>query len=256
MQRKLRIITIATGIYGKYLPALVESIIKAHQDFLENITLSIFSDSTIHSDSYNKVKIDSNLIQHKPWPSPTLERYKNIFSISDKIEEDEIIIYVDVDMIFQTTIDTDNIQNLFGIMHPGYFNKKRKPFVRNSEYSSYVPRNKRQHYLCGGVQGGVARNFLEAAGYLSKLIDKDLKVNKIPKWHDESYWNYYHAEHPEKFYIFGPEYCWPEEWVSKDNPGKIIALTKDVNTSKAKSRTEGFFTFGGKIKRYLKKQHY
>ena len=119
-----------------------------------------------------------------------------------------------------------------------------------------MPQVNRKIYLCGGVQGGKASAFFETCEFLASMIDRDLQNNYIPKWHDEAYWNFYYANNPKKFKIFGPEYCWPQEWSNKKYPGRIIALTKSVEITSSKSVLSAVLSKMGQIKRMMLPRRY
>ena len=253
--KKIQIVTIATGLYRKLLDEFIKNV---SQTFLrENLRfqINILTDQ-VERDVVDDFKCSYFQISHKQWPLPTLERYKNFLLLEDSVHVDDLVIYSDVDMKFLAPINPDITKFLFGVDHPGYFNRKKKPFITDPKSKIYIKPNDRERYICGGLQGGVAKYFFEASRTLSKLIEQDILYKNIPKWHDESYWNYYYHSNKEKFVILGPEYCWPEEWAREQFEGKVLALTKDKDLTKSKSNTNFILTKAGRIKRMLRKSTY
>jgi hypothetical protein len=256
VQSGIHFLTIATNIYSKFIPQLISSIDDAYGGSSEQIEISIFSDNCIDIESKLNYKVNHYFLKHKSWPYPTLERYKTFLTIKDQVDPDTFMIYTDADMLFKSQIPHSAVTKLFGVLHPGYFDKKRKPFTTSKKSSAYIDKSRRINYLCGGIQGGRAKEFFSVCEILSKIIEKDDSENQIPKWHDESYWNYYYANFMEEFTVLGPEYCWPEEWVTDQNPGKVIALTKTASISGTKTYLSGWKAVIGKIKRTFKKKVY
>lgn len=256
MKQSIHFLTIATSVYCRFIPQLVESIKNIYSDFDLNIQISIFSDQEIKLQDIKNCKVNYSFLEHKPWPYPTLERYKTFLPLENKVKPEDFIVYTDVDMLVSSRIPFSDSTKLFGVLHPGYFQSRRKPFITDKARSVFIEKNKRVNYLCGGIQGGKAKDFFDACKVLSSMIEIDKRQNYIPKWHDESYWNHYYANNSSDFTVLGPEYCWPEEWVTDLYPGKVIALTKSSAISGTKSFLTGIKAMLGKVKRSIKKQGY
>ena len=249
------IISIASGRYSEFIPKFLNSINNVYGTTEVELKVIIFTDKKILNDISNN-QVSYLPCENKPWPYPTLERYKLFSKLEEVIKDNQLIIYSDIDMQFNSSVMLHENKELFGVIHPGYFNKVKKPFVNEASSSVYIEPEARRNYLCGGVQGGLTREFLRASQTLSDMIEEDLRLGYIPKWHDESYWNFYYHNYSEKFEILGPEYCWPQEWSSHANPGKIIALTKSMSVTSKKSRVTALKTIAGKIKRTMRRNHY
>jgi hypothetical protein len=130
-------------------------------------------------------------------------------------------------MKINANLPSINVNKIFSVIHPGYKEKTNKPFENNRNSNAYTPSDSRKVYVCGGVQGGSSENYLTAIRQMKKWIDSDLEKGIVARWHDESYWNKYVNQNIDQAVILGREYCWPEQWVTSKNPGKIIALQKN-----------------------------
>lgn len=252
---KVHIITIATGLYTQYLKKFIDDVSKVYTHNNIDFHINVLTNK-LEEQVQTSPQIDFFYIEHKKWPFPTLERYKNFLLLEKNIDANDLIIYSDVDMKFLEPIRTNITPYLFGVEHPGYFNKKNKPFIKDKNSQVFLKKKNRGKYICGGVQGGKAKYFFDASRYLAELIEKDIKENRIPKHHDETYWNFYYHRNPDKFNILGPEYCWPEEWSRMGMEGKVLALTKNLETTRTKSLTNSLFTQLGRLKRILRKSKY
>ena len=125
---RIRILSIATGPYFAYAKNFVESLMEHYKYNSNELTINIFTDNTeLKFRNYERI-VNLIPIIHKAWPSPTLERYKTFLKLRSEVDEDEIVVYSDIDMLFNAQINFNNIKDLFGVLHPGYYTKKRKPF--------------------------------------------------------------------------------------------------------------------------------
>lgn len=236
---KIGLLIIATGNYKFFFDNLYKKIMKY---FLPNHEKVIFYFTDSNENENEKYK---NVIQIKKkrlgFPGDTLYRYK-FFNNNKKLiinNKVDYIFYLDVDMDITTEINEEIIPKdkkvLTGVFHPGYYRdqKKSKPHEDRKKSSFFVPIEKRLVYIAGGFQGGKTKEYLNITNKLSKLIDKDVKNNITPKWHDESAWNYYLIKNVKKFNILNPSYCYPENPNFNNYKGiknlepKIIALNKN-----------------------------
>ena len=221
----LGVLVIATGNYVKFIEPLFTSILKNCSQ-IDRISFHVFTDQT-NLDFKDDYKVKFHYWPHSEWPNPTLLRYHAFSKYIKEIDFYQNLIYLDVDMSVRSDLLKIQSKELFAVLHPGYKNKERKPFDNNKISTSYLVPESRFHYVCGGVQGGSSESYLSAVSQMKSWIESDLDNGIIARWHDESYWNKYVNQHMSKSLILGREYCWPEQWVTTKNPGKIIALMKD-----------------------------
>ena len=221
----LGILLIATGEYSKFVQACVESVEKLDHPYNE-IEFHIFTND-LDLELRTKFKIHIHQWNETKWPYPTLLRYKAILKATNYLQHYTHLLYLDVDMKVVAPLPMLIHEHLLAIEHPGYAKVQNKPFENRKTSTAFYQKQSKSVYVCGGVQGGTTHRYLSAITEIDKNIEIDLKNNLIAKWHDESHWNKYVNENIEQAVILGREYCWPEEWVTNKNPGKIIALKKD-----------------------------
>lgn len=221
MINSLGIILIATGEYKNFISNVIKSININNKKY--NIHFYIFTDTTQNE---KNDQVSYFYWASGKWPFPTLLRYHKICEIENNLLSNEFLIYLDVDMIVNSSLPELIKNNIFAVRHPGYSSITRAPFEKNTNSKAYIPKNMREVYVCGGVQGGDTTSYLKICKLIRSDIDFDLNNNYIPKWHDESYWNKYVNLSKNK-QVFDRSYCWPEQWISNKNPGRIIALNKN-----------------------------
>ena len=112
------------------------------------------------------------------------------------------------------------------VQHPGFFNKSPDEFTydRNPKSQAYIPFGQGSYYICGGINGGHSKPYLELIDSLNKAVEQDDSNNVLALWHDESHINRYILDHPHK--LQSPSYCYPEGW---DIPFEKNILVMDKN---------------------------
>lgn len=214
------VVVIATGRYASFLPPLVESAVK-HVEGLERIF--VLSDSAPDHSSPEVLWLPWG---HFSWPFPTLLRYRAMTAYSQLLKTVDVLLYVDVDMLFVGSTDVRQCEALFAVHHPGYSSARgvSLPFENRRESSFRVVENEDSRYFCGGVQGGQSGVYLEACKELAQLIEADLANDIVPIWHDESAWNWWCDQHAPSLEL-SDDYCTPD---NRDiSRARIVALTKD-----------------------------
>jgi hypothetical protein len=97
------------------------------------------------------------------------------------------------------------------------------PIETNPQSTAYIEPGAATHYLMGGLNGGVAKNYLQLMKDINRNIDEDLSRNIIAIWHDESHLNKYLLG--KKIKILGTEYGYPQGLEVPVKP-KIMILEK------------------------------
>lgn len=190
-----------------------------------------------------------------PWPMPTLMRYHLFLQQEEILKKYDYIFYCDVDMQFVNVVGDEILgEGLTAALHPGYAIKKElyPPYEPNEKSAAFVnrpglvtnDRNKPRYmpmYFAGGLQGGKKHDFITAMKWMKKRIDKDLSMNYIPVWNDESFWNKYLEKTPKNLRVLTPSYIYPDSlikeyyepivWGCSYQP-KLITLTKKFTLSK------------------------
>jgi histo-blood group ABO system transferase len=216
---RVALVVIATGRYDEFVPALVAGA-TAHVLGLERIF--VMSDA-----SPNREEMVTWLpLGHIPWPYPTLLRYRAMTGYRDILEQSDVLLYVDVDMRFQRSVDLPPMKGTLAVQHPGCIAMppNELPYERRVNSTSCITLGEGSSYFAGGVQGGDAGAYLKACATMAHWIHVDLENGVIPLWHDESAWNRYCIVHPPEV-VLPDAYCSPEYVGQTD--AFIVALDKD-----------------------------
>jgi hypothetical protein len=229
---RVGIILIATGRYISFFEPVYQSYEKYFlPKYEKNYFLFTDSDKSFHPN------VITYKIERKGFPDDTLYRYHHFMKIKKEVmEKVDVVYYTDVDMKAVFPIGDEILPNnekpLIAVAHPGYFlrNRMGTPENRMRSHAYIDPTEKRPFYVCGGVQGGLTKNYFEASENISNMIDKDSNKDIVAIWHDESYWNRYMVSNVNKFKFMAANYCHPEKThrfgLGNLQP-KILALDKD-----------------------------
>jgi len=226
--KKIALITIATGKYLSFLPELYET---ASKHFLpgKDVKFVLFTDNIKYAEKITAghgAKIF--YIKHKQWPFVTLKRW-HAFSEAERYLRDNFgyLYYIDADMVFHDDINDEIIGDLVATKHPGFYNKPRETFIYETrkESTAYVAPEEGEFYFIGAFQGGRTDLYLKAVNEMKKKTDQDLEKDMIAAWHDESHWNRYCARHKPDI-ILSPSYCYMEV-CGNDFSKKIVMKPKN-----------------------------
>jgi len=151
------------------------------------------------------------------WPHDTLMRFHMFSSAKNLLCKCDYLFFINANLIINVPIDEQILpmeENYMGVLHPGFFNKRRSRFTYETRRQStaFIPFFKGKHYFMGGFNGGKAEYFIKMSETLMKNIEQDLKNGIIAIWHDESHLNRYFWEHRKEVKILNPEYGYPEGW--------------------------------------------
>lgn len=218
----LGLIAMATGRYREYLPQLAESAEK-HLIGLDRIFIASDEDPRM---SRGGLDIQWLRWPQMAWPLPTLLRYHMMTLYRDHLQACDQLLYLDVDMRVVADVEVPGHAGLVGVVHPGHQDgiRRRFPYETRPSSAAYVSSQEGVHYFCGGVQGGDAVEYLNAAATMADRVDRDMRRGVTPRWHDESVWNRYLCDNPPRT-VWGSEYCTPDSQPSES--ARILALTKD-----------------------------
>lgn len=198
-------------------------------------------------------------IKQKPleWPYTTLLRFDIFYPIINNLKEFDYVFFMNATMICSQRITEEEFlpieEDLLVVQHPVYYDKKPKeyPYDRNKESLAYISENEGKYYVCGGVNGGKAKAFIELIIELRDRTKIDLQNKVIARWHDESHLNRYIIDNPN-YKMLSPSFCYPEEF---DIPfeNKIMVLGKrsrmDIDKIKRPGIKELYFKLYWKIKK-------
>lgn len=228
------LLLIVTGRYDIFLQRLIDTL-ESHFFKEHEITIYLFWDKPHYKLNLPcRFSVICIPTIHKPFPFPTLYRYKYFTNAAEKIHSDYIF-YLDVDMILvgdvgEEILPQENDGGLVATGHPGFW-IGGGAWCTNYGSTAYTPENQWTRYCAGGFQGGETKAYLAACKEMAENISIDESHGIISEWHDESHFNRYIATH--KYKLLTPEYCMIPEQSVKEKYGiahltpRIIALTKD-----------------------------
>jgi len=210
--KRVAVIFIGTGAYINFFHNYYE---KCEEYFLPNTekTYFCFTDAEFGGDIPSNIKVVP--IEHKSWPSVTLERFHTVLLEKDNLSEYDYVIYLDADMLVNEEVLEDEIltdKDFIGVTHPGFYMKKQPmPYERRKISEAYVDING-DMYWQGCLWGGQGKQVMQLCETLAARVDSDLEKNVIAEWHDESHLNKFFIENQERVYSLGPEYAFPEAY--------------------------------------------
>lgn len=218
-RRRVSLVIIATGRYDRFLPSLVASarthVVSLHRVF-------------VLADVRPPTSLGVTWLPwgHVGWPYPTLLRFRAISAYADELSDTDILVYVDVDMLFTGEVDLTRVDGLVAVQHPGFVSTHPSafPYERRPESRVHILEGSGTHYLAGGVQGGAVASYLLACSAMSAWVQQDLAAGVVPVWHDESVWNKWCLENPPSS-LLDPTYCTPEP--QRGAGTRIVALDKN-----------------------------
>lgn len=222
----------------------------------------VFTDNNIEfSNISHVIRIEQTQLD---WPHITLKRFHIFSKIAKILENYDYIFFINANMIPQKIIGSEILptinDGLLVTSHPGFFNKipTEYPYERNPISTAYIPFDQGKHYVCGGFNGGWAKNYLDMIKKLKNNIEKDERNGAIALWHDESHLNNYILNHSYK--LLDPSYAYPEGWQLPFDK-KILILDKSLHgghdylrglAETPLSKASKFYN----IKKFLKKYFY
>jgi hypothetical protein len=199
------LLIIATGKYKLFLKNLINT---ADKFFLinHNVTYYLFVDEFVKINSDRK--IEQIIIEHKPWPFPTLLRYKHFSNNSELFEKLDYLYYVDSDMIFENIVGEEIFDDIVCVAHPWFVGNRGTP-ENDKKSLAYIPDSVNFQYMAGAFFGGNKDCIMNMFQFISNQIDIDYNRGVIAKWHDESHSNKFFILYSTK--VLSPEYCYNKQ---------------------------------------------
>lgn len=252
--KSLAIITVATNRYIEYWAAMTISadvvLRKSESEIVAHVLTDQVEKAEEIAKSLTKIKIIAHKIPSYGWPEASLYRYRLIHAIAVDVSA-EIVMHLDADMLviddFLAALP-DNFKNGIALVcHPGYYRPsgmekiffylQNKNYIRQdlakcwslgglgdwetSKYSiSFVPRKKRDKYVCGGSWFGIRQSFFKMVEELALLEKADTDKGVLPKWHDESILNSWASFHETT--VLSPSFCFDPKYPQLSNMDEFI----------------------------------
>ena len=257
------ILTIATNKYVDYWMRMVESFENIVSD-PKSHTFYVFTDEIEKAINFKLIHPGLNIkvikIESMSFPEATLMRYKVYSNFKDELKN-EVLMHLDADMLIRDSdflqlesIAISRFKEIVLVSHPGYWRPKGQVAARtymrsptlllrdlykwmkiggigswetDASSQSYVPRQLRRNYVCGGIWLGSNNSFKQLCLELSALTDVDLMNNIMPIWHDESFINLWASKN--EFVLLEPSYCFDPTYVHLNSLQNIVeAVNKSV----------------------------
>jgi hypothetical protein len=229
---------IGTFKYSAFALNLIRSIRERHER--KDVEIHLFSDNCVRNAELTYESINFHTVTHEEWPFSTLNRFKYILS-KENLYRGSHLIYIDADALLRgdlTEILTSQEVNF--VAHPGYWRPPRLiPFFHKRTSAtwedrpnqlSYVSPQKRGEYVCGGVWFGPREKTLKMCQIVQELHLKDLSMDQIPIWHDESMLNRWASLNPHG--LLSPSLCYVDEYRHLNSIPRVIqAVTKSNRTA-------------------------
>lgn len=209
---KIAVLYICTGKYTVFWKDFYESFEKKFiSDFDKEYF--VFTDC---KDLYDSENVRVHIIEQENlgWPGNTLFRFKMFLSQQEKLREFEYVFFMNANVLCVEPVGEEFLpvkESLLFVAHPGFYNvpNYRFPYDRNKKSSAYIPYGKGEVYVCGGINGGKVKAFLDMCRELDMRINLDYNKGVIALWHDESQVNRYILENKD-YKLLPPSYCYPE----------------------------------------------
>ena len=171
--------------------------------------------------------------EFKPWPYPTLMRFKMFHRLKEVLSDFDYIFFMNANVKFVTEIKDEEVlpsgsDKLITVIHPGFANKKRWEYTydRNPKSRAYVRRKEGNVYVMGSLNGGCAAEYLKMIETLKNNTDEDLTEGIIALFHDESHLNRYVIGRNDVRFL-PPVYIWPEHWKADTEPRIVLRNKSD-----------------------------
>jgi hypothetical protein len=141
-------------------------------------------------------------IEPAPWPAVTLRRYEFFQRSSELLSKCDVLVFLNANarlvgrISVEDLLPSPHVRPLFAARHSGYYNTPASelPFERNPASAACVSDLNAAPYVFGGINGGMATDYLSMSCKLSKAIREDTARGIVARWHDESHFNRYVQE--------------------------------------------------------------
>lgn len=224
---RIAILYICTGRYTVFWNGFFSS---CEKYFLKNHECHyfVFTDGEIQYSEHPRVhRVEQARLG---WPHDTLKRFHMFSKVRKDLEKFDYIFFLNANVLFCGHVDDSVLptedEGLVVVQHPAFYHRPRSSFsYEKNPYSlACIADDAGSHYVCGGVNGGTAKAYLQMVDTLRAAIDEDESKDIVAIWHDESHINKYILSHSHK--LLNPGYCSPEE-SHLPFEEKIIILNKE-----------------------------
>jgi N-acetylglucosaminyldiphosphoundecaprenol N-acetyl-beta-D-mannosaminyltransferase len=232
---RLGLLIIATGRYLDFADTLLADVdtVIGSGDVVANLFTDAEPAVVRRIQQRHEVSINALPVPKLRWPEASLYRYELFTTCAADIQGD-VLVYLDADLRVQrdfTPLLTPLAWpgRMAAVRHPGFYRQRRlRPrgtWESRPVSQAYVPPHRRRNYVCGGVWAGERTALLGVSEELRARVRTDAGVGVTARWHDESHWNWWVANHPVE--LLDPSWCYVPDypWLSHLVP-LIVAVDK------------------------------
>lgn len=249
---KTAILYICTGKYNQFFKGFYESCERYFLTGIAEKKYFVWTDDMTVSDASNV-----ELIYHecKGFPADSLFKFDMFLERKEQLKDFDYIYFFNSNVEFKSLVGKELLPDTKQKLVGSVWSRKKKllnrpffyPYERNKRSCAYIPpKDSEYHYYMGGLNGGVASEYLKMIETLAGNIRKDYDNGIIAIVHDESHVNWYFHYHPCKIIS---EYCYPEEWTTSFQPKIILRDKVKIDPYFNKGRDNSLF---GRIKNGIK----
>lgn len=232
----------------------------------------VFTDSELPLLGEETGKVTRVFQEKLGWPYDTLMRFDMFLKAKESLLKMNYLFFFNANMEIVQRIDRhelgleilhqsdvesqitqQNQPTLIAVKHPGFSHisdNTQFTYERDPQSLAYIPIGEGEHYVMGGLNGGIAKYYLNMAETLNERIHQDMNCQRIAVWHDESHLNHYFYHHRNQFVLLSDKYGFPEEWFDKHTVcheefyDKKFIQERDI---KIVLRDKSHYRFGGGV---------
>jgi len=247
MSKKIGILYICTGNYVLFWKEFYESM-ERHFIADSEKHYFVFTDSPEVDYEHTNPRIHRIYQENLGWPDNTLMRFHMFLKAEQELSTMDYLFFFNANLLILEDIAAgdflpNDTQKLVACLSPGFYNKMPEyvPYDRNPASTAYIPKGQGRYYFAGGLNGGIATDFIVAIKAMDQETQENRKNGIVALWHDESHWNHYVLNKSE-IKVLPPSYLYPE---GSSIPLAPIILIRDKfkfnNSTTRKTIIQKFF---------------
>lgn len=224
---RIAILYICTGRYNQFFDGFYKSCEKYFLKGIAEVEYFVFTDDMELSEEQNVHLVKKEC---EGFPKDSLFRFDMFLQVKKELVTFDYIYFLNSNAEFRDYVGKEIFPDESGLVAALWIARKRQPswmlpYERNKKSTSYIaPHQPPYLYFMGGINGGMAKAYMEMIETLAKNIRKDYDNGIIAIVHDESHINKYLRTHWCK--VLGDEYSYPEEWVKDGYRPKMVFRDK------------------------------
>lgn len=233
--KTIAVLYIALGRYSIFWKDFYTS---SEKYFLKNKPKTYFIFTDNENIEFQNNKNVKKIYQKKlGWPYDTMLRFKMFLKQKEELKNFDYIFFFNANMEFIADVNEEILPNknndgLVMGLHPGFYNKPKEEFTydRNPNSQTYIPIEQGKYYVQGCLNGGTNDAYLKLCTFCNEMIEKDMRNNILPLWHDESALNKYILD--KNPLIMPCNYLYPENWDLAEFKNNIKIIQRNKSNPK------------------------